>query len=694
MILSPSRPRLIVTGIGGYGRIHLANAQRLAAAGRVEIVALVDPAIAENERDGIPLHATLEQALAAHPADVVIVATPLDTHATLCEQAMRAGADVLLEKPPVPTADEFERLLVVQRETGRVVQVGFQSLGSEATPALADDRLGLGRALAVSATGLWSRRLSYWKRARWAGRRSLDGRWVVDGVATNPLAHAVATALRIAGYDTADSVAHVETDLYRVNAIDADDTSVIRITGDGLPTVTCALTLCAPPQLHDEPNKGASVVITGERASASFSYQTDAVTIADETTSFGRVDLLENLLAHRRDGVPLIVPLESTGAFVRVVEAIRLAPEPMKIDPSAVTWHDEGDDAYPVVEGIEDAVLRAAQTGSTFTESGLPWAHDGRDGVIATGSVRDIVVAQEVDGVGTIPFSSPHPYLHPVRTLGGVTVTATHPADHDWHTGIGFAVQDAGGINFWGGRTYVRGEGYQRLDDHGTTDVTATRELADGVEHELAWRGPDGALVLNERRRLRWAPFALPLKNTDDDGPSSAWLLEFETRLVPASDGLLLGSPGSKGRDHAGYGGFFWRFPTCSDVRVFTTDASGEDAVNGSVAPWLAWAARFDADPEHRGEASIVLTPADAETARDPWFVRVRDYPGIGSAIAWDTPTAVPEQGLTRRFRAAVIDGCLEPADATAAASALAGLATGAGPATTDRAAAATADAS
>ncbi|MET3720702.1 isopentenyl diphosphate isomerase/L-lactate dehydrogenase-like FMN-dependent dehydrogenase [Arthrobacter sp. UYEF21] len=57
----------------------------------------------------------------------------------------------------------------------------------------------------------------------------MDGIDVVDGVATNPLAHAAATALRIAGARTTADIASVETDLYRANEIESDDTSVLRI---------------------------------------------------------------------------------------------------------------------------------------------------------------------------------------------------------------------------------------------------------------------------------------------------------------------------------------------------------------------------------------------------------------------------------------------------------------------------------
>ncbi|HEX8488575.1 MAG TPA: gfo/Idh/MocA family oxidoreductase, partial [Propionibacteriaceae bacterium] len=70
----------------------------------------------------------------------------------------------------------------------------------------------------------------------------------------------------------------------------------------------------------------------------------------------------------------LLVPLSSTGAFMRVLDAVAQAEEPVRIDPTAVTWSGEGPDRRPVVVGIEDALQRVVDTGRTFTELGLPWA--------------------------------------------------------------------------------------------------------------------------------------------------------------------------------------------------------------------------------------------------------------------------------------------------------------------------------
>jgi predicted dehydrogenase len=195
---------------------------------------------------------------------------------------------------------------------------------------------------------------------------------VVDGVATNPLAHAVATALRIAGARTTADVASVETELYRANDIESDDTSVIRIrTASGMP-ITCALTICASESV--EPY----VTLQGSAGTAVFHYTEDRLTVtaASGTTeeTFGRDDLTENLLAHRNGEVPLLSPLLDSGAFMLVLEAIRTAPLPTAIGGSHVRWEGDGEAAHAVVVDIEAALQRAGREHATFSELGLPWA--------------------------------------------------------------------------------------------------------------------------------------------------------------------------------------------------------------------------------------------------------------------------------------------------------------------------------
>jgi predicted dehydrogenase len=661
--VSPAEPaRCVLVGVRGYGQVHAARIARLAEQGLVRLVAAVDPAVPSDPSLGVDLHADLDGALAAvGPVDVVVVAAPIGDHFRLADTALRAGADVLLEKPPVASVEDFRRLLATERQTGRRVQVGFQSLGSQAPAMFAADEFGIGPVTRVGAVGAWSRTVGYWSRSPWAGHRSLQGRPVVDGVATNALAHAVVTALALVGARRMEDVASVETDLYRANAIDSDDTSVVRVrTTDGR-EVTCALSLCSPAD--HEPR----LLVEGAHGRATLAYTADRVDVdADggpRSQTVARTDLLEDLLASRRDGRPLLVPLASTGAFMRVLGAIAEADEPVRIDPRAVRWEGEGSERRAVVDDVEHWLERAASTGRTLSELGVPWASPGRDSVLVRPEVAGTVVAEYRDGRGTIPTSSPRPVLHPVRTLSGVVVSATHPADHDWHTGVGLALPDVSGTNLWGGGTYVPGRGYELLDDHGAVVGDPPELQPDGFRQRLAWVGRNGAVLLEEERTVAWGPV-----------DERTWRFRFAS-VLHSSAGATLASPGSKGRPDGGYGGFFWRFPRCADVQLLTPEgrgAQGELDVHGQVAPWVAWSADFFAGPGASGPATVVVSGPDAAEARDPWFVRVASYPGLGSALAWERPVSLePGAVLSRRFDVAVADGRLSQEQAAALAGEL-----------------------
>ena len=653
--------RLVLVGVRGFGEVHAERIARLAGHGLAELVAAVDPGVTLDPPViyGAPLYADLDEALAAvGPVDVVVVAAPLGAHFALAGTALSAGSDVYLEKPPVTSLDDFTSLLDLERQTGRVVQVGFQSLGSGAIDRLRTDAFGIGPVVRVGAVGAWSRTIGYWTRSPWSGRRTLRGHAVVDGVATNALAHAVVTALAVVGCRTLEDVETVDTDLYRANAIDCDDTSVVRVrTASGL-DVTCALTLSAPIQREPE------VYVEGANGTVRFSYTTDRIEVdhdgQPQTEVTGRTDLVENLLAHRREGAPLLVPLVSTGAFMRVLAAVAGADEPVRIDPRAVRWEGEGSDRRAIVDDIETWLAEAVATGRTFTELGAPWTHSERDRVLVRAEVAGVEVARYLDGRGTIPTSSPRPVLHPVRTLAGVVLTARRPADHDWHLGVSVAIPDVNGSSFWGGGTYVRGEGYVLLDNHGRIVGPAPEEEGDEFRQQLDWIGRDGSVELREERSVRWASM-----------DQQTWRLTLEFTLM-ADGGATLHSPGSKGRVGGGYGGFFWRFPECDDVEVCAEDAHGEAAAHGHVAPWLAWSADFAAGPGLSGPATVVIAAPAAAAQDEPWFVRVRDYPGVGSALAWDRPVVLaPGETLSRRFDVAIADGRLTTAQAVALAGEL-----------------------
>jgi predicted dehydrogenase len=649
--------RVALVGVHGHGAVHLANLRALTEQARCRLVAVADPVPPRAEVIGpeVAVFGDLPTLLAATTVDIVVLCTPIHTHTSLAEAAMRAGADVLLEKPPVATMAEFVQLQQLCAATGRVCQVGFQSLGSAAVGALRTAVAAgvLGEVHSVVAECAWIRPVSYFRRSRWTGHRELDGSPVMDGALTNPFAHAVATALAVDGSVLVEDVRSVEPDLFHANDIDSDDTSVVRIRTRRGTTVTIAATLCAPEET--EP----TITVRGSRATAVLTYVRDTISIEPVTGrddppaglagAYGRVDLLANLIAHRDDPTtPLITDLAATGSFTAVLEAIRRAPAPTPIPAEYLTWVGEGDDRRPVVTEVARWIRLATIRGRTFTELGAPWtgrAEVGRDRVLQVGD-RD--VGRYRTGLDVIDEHSPRPYLHPLRTRDGMTVTDAGPADHPWHLGLGIAVADMQGSNLWGGPTYVRDTGYRPRPDHGRIEPVVVLDFAAAIEQTLRWVDARGSTRLVERRRLAWS-------RPDDPAADGVWRLDLTTALDAQGDPVALGSPASNGRPGAGYGGLFWRLPPVDALEVRTPIGEGEDAVHGSIAPWLAVLLRAG------DRRATLLIVADPESA-DPWFVRVSEYPGVGAAWAWERAVSVvPGRPLRRSYRFAIADGHRDP---------------------------------
>lgn len=67
-----------------------------------------------------------EKMLESHEFDLIIVATPNKFHAASVMKALRAGANVLCEKPPAKTAAEAKEMEKLAGETGKYLFYGFQ----------------------------------------------------------------------------------------------------------------------------------------------------------------------------------------------------------------------------------------------------------------------------------------------------------------------------------------------------------------------------------------------------------------------------------------------------------------------------------------------------------------------------------------------------------------------------------------
>ncbi|WP_430791423.1 Gfo/Idh/MocA family protein [Actinoplanes sp. G11-F43] len=358
--------RVALIGVGGHGLWHRRRLQQLWDAGRINVVGLCDRRPVEPHPDapldGVPFFTDHGDMLATTWPDVVVVCTPPHTHLALALDVFAAGADLLLEKPPVMSAAEHERLSAAVTAGNRVLQVGFQALGSA---ALAD--LCVAAPIGdVGVSGAWWRPDTYYQRAPWAGRRFVDGRPVLDGALVNPFAHALMQALVVADAGRDFRTARIELERYRTRDIETDDTTFLRLTGVDGRRITIGVTLASRVFIAGEIQVGDAVL----------EYPTDRLRLPGEsefTHVPGRAGLLENLIEHRDDPkVPLLAPLDRTAGFTEVVEAVVHGPEPVRIPATHLEPHPDGGGL--VVPGIDELIRDVARSGRLPSELGVPWA--------------------------------------------------------------------------------------------------------------------------------------------------------------------------------------------------------------------------------------------------------------------------------------------------------------------------------
>ena len=239
-----------VIGIHGFSRLHLTQFLARQAVGECRVVAAVahqrerDEAYATAlEAQGVRLVPDLDSLLAL---DLQLISVPLGIHlhAPVAERCLRAGRDVYLEKPIAASVAEVNALAKAERDSGRILFIGFQDLYQ---PGLWELRRRLqadtwGQVKQITITVGWPRHRSYYARNPWAGKMTLGDALVRDSIANNACAHFLNVGLFLAsGHMTATTA-----ELGRAYDIESFETCSMRVeTASGIQVVFNASHLCS-----------------------------------------------------------------------------------------------------------------------------------------------------------------------------------------------------------------------------------------------------------------------------------------------------------------------------------------------------------------------------------------------------------------------------------------------------------------
>lgn len=231
--------KVVFAGVGGYGDVNLSSIINYADTDCYEIVGIVDPFVKNAAKYNwivekqIPCYDTIEAFYKEKTAELAIISTPIPMHKIQAITAMQNGSNVLCEKPLVSTLQDLDELEAIQRQTGRMLGVGFQWSFCQPILDLKKDILSglFGKPQCLKTLVAWPRYDEYYLGSTWKGR-ALDknSNYILDCITTNATAHYLHNICFIMG-DKLSSAAmpqNVSASVYRGKDIETYDTCFIK----------------------------------------------------------------------------------------------------------------------------------------------------------------------------------------------------------------------------------------------------------------------------------------------------------------------------------------------------------------------------------------------------------------------------------------------------------------------------------
>lgn len=117
-------PRVAVIGCGYWGKNLVRNFQDLGALAAIVDLSSQARGTAASIAPGVPIYEDLDSVFADESIAGIVIATPAETHAELSARAIRAGKDVLCEKPLALSYEDACHVDTLASQHGRILMVG------------------------------------------------------------------------------------------------------------------------------------------------------------------------------------------------------------------------------------------------------------------------------------------------------------------------------------------------------------------------------------------------------------------------------------------------------------------------------------------------------------------------------------------------------------------------------------------
>lgn len=385
-----SAPRTVLVGVGGYGRVHLRHLLDFHRRGELVLAAAVvfppepeEAVLGALREAGCEILPNFEALLAALPRlrlEFAVVPTPIHLHAGMTLALVRAGVDVLVEKPLTASPASAAAIAEAAQANKRRVAVGFQYLHAPEVRALgmklAEGALGALRRLVVHAA--WPRSHAYYSRNAWAGRLKLEGDWVLDSPVSNAMSHFLMVMLNLAERAGAplNEPVNLSAELYRAQAIESFDTAVLQLrTVNGIRLDfygTHSSAAIGRPSLRIEGTAGTAEWVQDSHACL------EGTAGRWEQAAFPESDtrerMLRDVLKYQRGEPAEVCTIGTASLHVRCIAGLHREFPVTPVPAAHIRRHEVDGQVFTYVPGLDEVLLAAARSGQSLAEAGAVWA--------------------------------------------------------------------------------------------------------------------------------------------------------------------------------------------------------------------------------------------------------------------------------------------------------------------------------
>lgn len=236
------------------------------------------------------------------------------------------------------------------------------------------------------------------------------------------------------------------------------------------------------------------------------------------------------------------------------------------------------------------------------------------------------------------------PYIHPLNTPSGHTLSLLNPYDHVWHLGLFFSWKYVNGVNFW---EETQGSCVSQCDFIARVNG---RDIV--LETRNEWRTAQLETLLDESRMVRFA-----------EG-SDHYLIDFDMSFASRWGEVILDRTDPKVQPWGGYAGLSFRPVRAMfhEADVLNSEGLRGMESDGAPAKWARYAGKLDGRKKPSGGVAIIDHP---ENPRYPSTFYTRDnsrhFGFLAASFIYHEPYVLKaEETLRLRYRVVVHDGILD----------------------------------